>query len=136
VKRKVGHLAYELELPPQWQIHPVISVAHLHPEPTEADPFNRPREDGQEPVDTEGDTEEWISCELDRIVTHKYYQKTKRLEYLVKYKGLSNAYNEWFPEELLGNTQDLLRVYKTQKHVEPSPLAKTKRVLSFLHLAK
>jgi hypothetical protein len=42
IKRCVGLLAYELELPPQWKILPVISVAHLHPAPAEPDPFNRP----------------------------------------------------------------------------------------------
>lgn len=29
VKRRIGELAYELDLPPGYTIHPVISVAHL-----------------------------------------------------------------------------------------------------------
>ena len=41
--KKVGSLAYKLELPRTMRIHPVISVAHLEPCPDPAkDPYNRP----------------------------------------------------------------------------------------------
>jgi hypothetical protein len=29
VVKKIGRLAYELDLPPSWKVHRVISVAHL-----------------------------------------------------------------------------------------------------------
>ena len=40
VKRRVGRLAYELDLPDTMGIHPVISVTHLAPSPDGKDgPF-------------------------------------------------------------------------------------------------
>ncbi|SLM33892.1 reverse partial [Lasallia pustulata] len=49
--KKVGSLAYKLELPRTMQIHPVISVAHLEPCPDPAkDPYNRPRPSNPLPV--------------------------------------------------------------------------------------
>jgi hypothetical protein len=39
---RVGRLAYELDLTPNFHIHPVVSVARLEPASTEADPYDRP----------------------------------------------------------------------------------------------
>ena len=40
IKRKVGNLAYELQLPKRMsRMHPIISVIHLEPAPP--DPYNR-----------------------------------------------------------------------------------------------
>ena len=44
--RRVHENAYELELPPLWKIHPVISVTMLKPAPKGEDPYYRPRDDG------------------------------------------------------------------------------------------
>ena len=55
IKKAVGPLAYELDLPPTMQIHPVISIAHLEPLPSGEDPFQRPRPDNPPPVSAEGD---------------------------------------------------------------------------------
>jgi hypothetical protein len=115
VKRHVGRLAYELELPPNWKIHLVISVTHLEPAPKEPDPFRRLQSDGQEPVDNvAGDTDEWKSYELERIVDHRFYGRHRKLEYLVKFKGWSNAHNDWYPEELLANAQELVDEYRAR----------------------
>ena len=42
VKRRVGRLTYELVLPDNMIIHPVISVAHSLPTPAGKGPFDRP----------------------------------------------------------------------------------------------
>lgn len=39
--RKVSKLAYELNFPRHWQVHRVVSLAHLTPAPTTPDPFGR-----------------------------------------------------------------------------------------------
>ena len=53
---KIGGLAYRLELPPHWRIHPVISVTHLEPAPNpHDDPFKRPRPAHPPAVSMEGD---------------------------------------------------------------------------------
>jgi hypothetical protein len=40
VAERVGRLAYKLDLPPTWKVHPVISVQHLEPAPSPGS-FNR-----------------------------------------------------------------------------------------------
>ena len=56
ILQRVGRLAYKLELPPHWGVHPVISIAHL--EPSKDDIFNRPRPDHLDSVYVEGDTDQ------------------------------------------------------------------------------
>ncbi len=42
--KKVGRLAYKLDVPSDWRIHPVFSMAQFEPAPDPAkDPFQRPR---------------------------------------------------------------------------------------------
>ena len=50
IVEKCGSLAYKLELPTIWKVHPVFSIAMLEPAPKEADRYHRPREEGQEPI--------------------------------------------------------------------------------------
>jgi len=39
----IGRLIYRLDLPAEWNLHPVISIAHLKPAPFEDDPYGRSR---------------------------------------------------------------------------------------------
>lgn len=41
VKRKAGELAVELDLPPTWRVHPVVSITQLTLAPDGDDPFGR-----------------------------------------------------------------------------------------------
>ena len=59
VKKRVGRLAYELELLPRWRIHPTISVTQLEPFPEIRDPYNRPRPTYPDAAEVEGDTDEY-----------------------------------------------------------------------------
>jgi hypothetical protein len=121
--RRVGKLAYELKLPPQWKIHPVISVAHLEPAPKGQDPFGREPIEGKEPVDAvEGDDDEWQSWELERIVDKRYtkYGGKDNLEYLVKYLGWGNQYNEWQPVELLAQATELIQDFEERLKGAPT----------------
>jgi hypothetical protein len=97
IVRRVGKLAYELKLPPQWKIHPVVSIAQLEPAPKSQDPYGREPIEGQEPVhDVDGDDDEWQSWELERIANKRYtkYGGKDNLEYLVKYLGWGNEHNK------------------------------------------
>lgn len=62
-KRRVGRLAYELKLPPEWRVHPMISVARL--EPT-SDAYNRPKPDHPNSVKIEENTENNKSYEVEK----------------------------------------------------------------------
>ena len=39
VMEKIGRLAYKLEIPAHWRVHPVFSVAQLEASPKETDPY-------------------------------------------------------------------------------------------------
>jgi len=67
ILERVGRLAYRLELPLHWRIHPVISIAHL--EPAKEDPFDRPVPNHPDAVFSD----EW---EIERIV-NKRTRRTK-----------------------------------------------------------
>ena len=40
--RRIGRLAYELDIPVYWRVHPVISIAMLEPIPIGLDLYKRP----------------------------------------------------------------------------------------------
>ncbi|SLM41090.1 probable transposable element [Lasallia pustulata] len=72
VLRRVGRLAYELEIPPIWKIHPVFTIAMLEPASAPAeDPFQRPRPNHPPLVEVEGKPE-W---EIDRLLDKRVIRK-------------------------------------------------------------
>lgn len=86
IKRRVGRLAYELDLPPNMAIHPVISVEHLSPTPPGDDPFRR-EEPPPEPVqesqsEASDDSEPGESYEVEVILRHK--ESRGNYKYLIK----------------------------------------------------
>lgn len=94
VKRRVGRLAYELELPPAWRVHPIIFVAQLEPVPAGEDPYRRPRPSHPEAVEMKGDTPEYRSYEVEKIVGKRIrkYNKTPVTQYLVRWLGYGPEY--------------------------------------------
>ena len=112
VLEKVGNLAYRLELPDHWRIHPVLSIAQLEPVPSPMDdPFNRPRPDQPDSVFVEGDTDRVKSWEIERLI-NKRQTKRRGDEYLVRWKGWGPQYDEWRNLPELGDAQDLVQDYE------------------------
>ena len=112
VVEKIGSLAYRIELPSHWRIHPVVSIAQLEPSaPPSADPFSRPRPTRREPVYVDGDTDKVKSFELERIITHRYTKK-RGIEYLVRFLGYGPEDDDWRNTIELGDAPDLLRDYR------------------------
>jgi len=68
VIRRVGCLAYKLDLPSNLHIYPIVSVAQLEPTPAELDPYERPQPDYPDAVIVNGDTEEWKSYEIKQLI--------------------------------------------------------------------
>ena len=85
VLEKVGRLAYRLELPSHWRIHPVLSIAQLEPVPSGEDPFCRPRPEQPDSIYVKGDTPTVKSYEVERLL-NKRQTKTRGPEYLVRWK--------------------------------------------------
>ena len=110
-------MAYQLELPHQWSIHPVFHVSLLTPYiETDAHGPNF----SQPPPDlTKGEGE----YEVEAIRNHQCFGKNKRLQYLLKWKGHPESNNTWEPVEQL-HAPDLVKQY--YKH---HPLDKIKSVL-------
>lgn len=120
VMRRVGRLAYELELPSNFRIHPVVSIAQLEPALSESDPYGRPRPDHPDAIVVDGDTEEWKSYEIERVLDkreRRYGRKTV-IEYLVRWKGYGSEFDQWYGLDLLDNATGLIDDYESN-HLTP-----------------
>jgi hypothetical protein len=100
----VGKLAYKLDLPVNWKIHPVISVVHL--EKHVPDPYDRDLPPPPDIVNDQDSPHE--EYQVEEIIRKRYNRKKKRYEYRVKWKGYDNTHNTWEPREHLSNAPDLL----------------------------
>lgn len=106
IARKVGNLAYELEMNPGWRIHPVFHVSLL--EPYKSDGTTRPP---PLPIELEGHLE----YEVESILDHRFTSKKRDcVAYLLKWKGYSIHYNSWEPEANVANCPELLGQYWQQ----------------------
>ena len=104
VLKRVGRVAYKLEFPPAWKIHPVISVDHLSPGPVE-DEFERTQ---PPPGPVEDDT--W---EVERIVAKRKTGRGRgtRTQYLVRWQGFGAEEDNWVDEKDI-NAPDLVKAYE------------------------
>ena len=101
----ISPVAYELALPPQWKIHPVFHASLLTPyvETSAHGPnFARP------PPDLIEGEEEW---EVKTILSHRYFGRQKKLQYLVKWRGYPDSDNTWEPVENL-HADNLIQDYE------------------------
>lgn len=118
---KIGNLAYHMDLPTSWRIHPVLTIAQLEPCPAPSDdPFHRPRPDLPDSIHVDGDTELVKSWEVERIITHRA-TKRRGTEYLIRWKGYGAEHDVWRNMAELGNAMDLLRDYEDRIGTAPSP---------------
>lgn len=86
ILERVGRLAYKLELPVHWKIHPVVSIAQLEPAKKRQDLYNRSWSDHPPAVETEGDTEKWKSYEVEKLIGKRMRRYGRKIiaEYLVR----------------------------------------------------
>lgn len=119
ILRRIGDLAYELDLPPIWKAYPVISIAMLEPAPKEDDPYHRPRQEGQPPITDEEHPEVKDAYEIEKLVDRRVSRPRGRgsrekpdiVEYLVKWKDWGKAHNVWYEVEDLVNASELMEEY-------------------------
>ena len=110
VKRVVGVNAYELDLPVQLQIHPVLNISRLKEYrdgmvsfPSRPAPHSRPPPDV---IEADG-TSEW---EVEAILARR--GKGNRLQYLVRWKGYPLWEASWEPRRYLLNAREAIELFE------------------------
>ena len=112
VLKRVGRLAYRLDLSSHWRIHPVLFIAQLEPaSASHTDPFQRPEPDHSESVFVEGDIANVKSFEVERLIDRRQI-KRRGLEYLVRWRGYGPEDDQWRNLFELGDAMDLVREYE------------------------
>ena len=115
IKERVGHFAYRLEIPDDWQIHLVFSVVQLEPTPKPfSNPFRCPHPHHPSNVFVDGDTDSFKSFEIDRLLKKRTIKRGKGLtiEYLVCWTGYSPKWDRCYIMKNLDNAAKLVREYE------------------------
>src|SRR6266403_1469975 len=102
--KEISPVAYRLALPANWRIHDVFHASLLNPyhETNAHGPnFTRP------PPDLIEGEEEY---EVEQIVAHRVFRRSKRLQYLIKWKGYPESDNSWEPADQV-HAPDLVKHY-------------------------
>jgi hypothetical protein len=113
IKRKVNDNAYELNLPPQLQIHPVLNISRLKQYHDPSDSFpSRPQPDHRPPADSiREDGAELF--EVERIIAKR--GSNRRVEYLVKWLGYPHWESTWEKgSSLLPDAEQAVEEYESR----------------------
>ena len=117
ITRSISAVAYELDLPPDWQIHSSFHVSKLK-RYHRSDEFLREVEPPP-PVLVEG----VLEYEAESIVRHR--GKGARRRYLVVWRGYPLSEASWEPESSLLNAPEVLAEYL--RHVSTSESSRRTR---------
>jgi transposase InsO family protein len=119
VKRQVNPVAFELDLPASFKIHPVFHVSQLDPvfESSIPNRTNRP----PPPIEIQGEQE----YEVERVLDTRTYRRQK--QYLVHWRGYPEAEATWEPACNLRNSQDLVAEYVSRNPTTVAPKSRNRR---------
>ena len=107
---KVSPVAYTLELPVHWKIHPTLHVSKLRRFHSESRFFEEVQPPQPEVVRGE------LEYEVEQILRHRGTER--RREYLVLWKGYPLHEATWEPEANLTNCSDILVQYRERAHLQ------------------
>jgi hypothetical protein len=113
---RVGPVAYKLQLPDNYKIHPVFHVSLLRT--YKADGTVQPP---PPPELVEGELE----YEVENILDHRIVRG--RREYLVSFVGYTAEHNLWLPERNMDNCQAILQEYWSHQGPRVGPRAVKRR---------
>ena len=122
---KVGRLAYRLQVPPHWKIHPVFTVAQLEPY-TIGDPFERelPPQPPAIRADRDQSPEEAEHLLPEKILRKRIVKKGKgaMTEYLIRWKERGPEYDQWKNAKTLDDTaKSLVKEYEEGATTDTTP---------------
>ena len=104
IVKEISPIAYRLNLPPVWKIHNVFHTSLLLPyQETTA---HRPNFTQPPPDLINGEEEFEVEC----IKGHRHQGRSKKLQYLIKWKGYAEADNTWEPADQV-HTPELIKAY-------------------------
>lgn len=119
VLEKVGRLAYRLDIPSDWRIHPIFSILQLEPSPAPTDdPFARNYPRHPPPIFVEGDTSTLQSFEVERLLNRRVIKRGRGVvtQYLVRWQGYGPEYDRWYNVKDLDNASELVEAYEQALH--------------------
>ena len=132
ILERIGNLAYKLDIPPHWKIHPVISITQLEPAPKGDDPYKRTTKPDHPPPVAELN-DDWQECAIEKLVgrrQRKYGRGKPLTEYLVRWEGWGPEWDLWYGEDLLEDAKKLVKDYDSRhtKEIKSAPIVNaTKR---------
>jgi hypothetical protein len=119
VTEVLSAVTYRLDLPPAWRIHNTFHAAVLHP-------YKKMELHGPNFMETPPDLveghEEW---EVDSVLASRRTGQKKTLQYLVRWKGFSEAHDSWEPKRNLSNA-----TLKTKEFHDKNPKAIRRMVIN------
>ncbi|XP_040957861.1 uncharacterized protein [Gossypium hirsutum] len=99
VLKRVGKVAYKLELPAKLKVHPIFHVSMLKPFHGDQEDPNRGKSK-RAPMGVKVSYDREVeNIEADRVIRQKYHRP--RHEYLVQWKGLPDSEASWEPTKAL-----------------------------------
>src|SRR6266403_2249268 len=104
--QEISPVAYRLELPPNWRVHDMFHASLLTP--YHETPAHGPNFTRLPPDLIDGEDE----YEVERIVAHRQFGQSKRLQYLIKWKGYPDSDNTWEPADQV-HAPDLIKHYQS-----------------------
>jgi hypothetical protein len=120
IKKVINDNAYELDLPPKYRIHRVINISKLKPYHSGVDQFpHRPTNSSRPPPDSVDDDGTPV-FEVESILDHRYRGRSssRRVEYLIRWKGYPDSEATWEPIENLGGAYQSLTEYNEKHKIE------------------
>ncbi|KAL3517971.1 hypothetical protein ACH5RR_020560 [Cinchona calisaya] len=113
VLRRVGKVAYKVELPSKLKLHPVFHVSLLKPYHGDEEDPNRGLSQ-RAPMGAKTSYDHEVDCILKVREIHKRYCKPK-IEYKVRWKGLPKSKDSWEPGEALWQFKKQIEAFNTAK---------------------
>jgi hypothetical protein len=113
VVRKIHRLAYELDFPAAWRVHPVVSVAQLYKPAQGTDPFER-KPEVPDAVTVNGETH-W---EVEKLMGRRIrWRKGKPfVDYLVRWLGFEASDDQWIPRtRLMDGAAELIEEFEKKE---------------------